>query len=101
MPRLGPAPARLDSARAFRRTWWPGTGAISVIVGPDRTPRLKYAKQRISMAEATGYFEFLLEVTGERPARSSRLRVSAARTLCRGLPGALRMSPFAPHRRGD
>ena len=30
--------------------------------GPNRTPRLKYAKQRISMAEATGYFEFLLEV---------------------------------------
>lgn len=54
--------ARLDSARAFRRTWWPGTGAISVIVGPDRTPRLKYAKERVSMAEATGYFEFLLEV---------------------------------------
>lgn len=54
--------ARLDSARAFRRTCWPGTGAISVIVGPDRTPRLNYAKERISMAEPTGYFECLLEV---------------------------------------
>jgi hypothetical protein len=53
--------ARLDSARAFRRTWWPGTGAISVVVGPDRVPSLQYAKDRISLAEATGYFEFLLE----------------------------------------
>ena len=53
--------ANIDSARAFRRNWWPGTGAISVVVGPDRTPRLHYAKDRVSLSEAAGYFEFLVE----------------------------------------
>jgi len=39
--------ARIDTARAFRRNWWPGTGAISVLVGPDRKARLHYAKQAL------------------------------------------------------
>jgi hypothetical protein len=53
--------SRIDAARAARRNWWPGTGAISVVVDPDRTPRIQYAKQRVSLAEAAGYFEFLVE----------------------------------------
>jgi hypothetical protein len=53
--------ARLDAARAFRRNWWPGTGAISVVVGPDRRPHVHYAKQRVSLSEAAGYFEFLMQ----------------------------------------
>src|SRR5712691_428748 len=36
--------ARIDAARMARRNWWPGTGAISVVVGPDREPRPHYAK---------------------------------------------------------
>jgi hypothetical protein len=53
--------SRIDAARAARRNWWPGTGAISVVVGPDRTPRLHFAKDRVSLSEAAGYFEFLVE----------------------------------------
>jgi hypothetical protein len=63
-PRVAEGPrglAGFDSARAFRRKWWPVTGAINVVVGPDRTPQLKYVKERVSLSEATGYFEFLLE----------------------------------------
>jgi hypothetical protein len=53
--------ASLDAARAFRRNWWPGTGAISVVVGPDRKPQVQYAKDRVSLSEAAGYFEFLMQ----------------------------------------
>lgn len=53
--------ARIDAARAARRNWWPGTGAISVVVGADRQPRLQYAKERVSLSEAAGYFEFLVQ----------------------------------------
>ena len=53
--------ASLDAARAFRRNWWPGTGAISVVVGPDRRPQVQYAKDRVSLSEAAGYFEFLVQ----------------------------------------
>jgi hypothetical protein len=53
--------ARLDAARRFRQQWWPATGSISVVVGPDRQPRVQYAKERVSLSEAAGYFEFLVE----------------------------------------
>jgi hypothetical protein len=53
--------ARLDAARAARRNWWPGTGAISVAVGPNREPVIRYAKDRVSLSEAAGYFEFLVQ----------------------------------------
>ena len=53
--------ANLDAAWAFRRNWWPGTGAIAVVVGDDRRPRVEYAKQRVSLSEAAGYFEFLMQ----------------------------------------
>jgi hypothetical protein len=53
--------ARFDSAREARRNWWPGTGTISVVVDPDGTPRLQFAKDRVSLSEAAGYFEFLVQ----------------------------------------
>lgn len=53
--------ANADAARAFRRNWWPATGAITVMVGPDRAPRLEHVKDRVSMSEAAGYFEFLIQ----------------------------------------
>ena len=52
---------RPGSARRFRQQWWPATGSISVVVGPDRQPRVQYAKERVSLSEAAGYFEFLVE----------------------------------------
>jgi hypothetical protein len=63
--------ARLDSARRFRQQWWPGTGSISVVVGPDRRPRVQYAKERISLSEAAGYFEFLMEQLAADQRRTS------------------------------
>jgi len=53
--------ARIDAARAARRNWWPGTGAIGIAVGPDRKPRIEMIKERVSLSEAAGYFEFLLQ----------------------------------------
>jgi hypothetical protein len=53
--------AQIDAARAARRNWWPGTGAISVTVDADRRPAIVYARDRVSLSEASGYFEFLLE----------------------------------------
>jgi hypothetical protein len=53
--------ANADAARAFRRNWWPATGAITVVVGPDRAPRLEQVKDRVSLSEAAGYFEFLIQ----------------------------------------
>ena len=56
-----PGLARIDAARLARRNWWPGTGAISVVIGPDRRPQLRWAKDRVSLSEAAGYFEFLVQ----------------------------------------
>jgi hypothetical protein len=53
--------ASFDRAREARRNWWPGTGTISVVVDPDGKPRLHYAKERVSLSEAAGYFEFLVQ----------------------------------------
>jgi hypothetical protein len=53
--------ASADAARAFRRNWWPATGAITIVVGADRVPRVEMVKQRISLSEAAGYFEFLVQ----------------------------------------
>jgi hypothetical protein len=53
--------ASADAARAFRRNWWPATGAIVVVVGADRVPRLEHVKDRVSMSEAAGYLEFLIQ----------------------------------------
>jgi len=53
--------ARIDAARAARRNWWPGTGAIAIAVGHDRDPRIEMIKERVSLSEAAGYFEFLLQ----------------------------------------
>jgi hypothetical protein len=56
-----PGLARIDAARAARRNWWPGTGAIAIAVGPDRKPQIEFSKDRVSLSEAAGYFEFLLQ----------------------------------------
>jgi len=53
--------ANADAARAFRRNWWPATGAINVVVGPGRVPRLERVKNRVSLSEAAGYYEFLIQ----------------------------------------
>jgi len=53
--------ASADAVRSFRRNWWPATGAITVVVGPDRAPRLEQVKERVSLSEAAGYFEFLVQ----------------------------------------
>ena len=53
--------ANADAARAFRRNLWPATGAIVVAVGPDRAPRLEQVGDRVSLSEAAGYFEFLIQ----------------------------------------
>jgi hypothetical protein len=53
--------ANADAARNFRRNWWPATGAITVVVGADRAPRVEQVKDRVSLSEAAGYFEFLIQ----------------------------------------
>ena len=47
-------------ARATRGAFWPVTGSIQVLVGPDRKPALHYSKERFSFSEAAGYYEFLI-----------------------------------------
>src|SRR5579871_1031682 len=53
--------ANADAVRAFRRNWWPATGAIVIVVGADRAPRLEHVKERVSLSEAAGYLEFLIQ----------------------------------------
>jgi len=50
-----------DAARAFRRNWWPPTGALNVVVDSDRVPHVEQVKERVSMSESAGYFEFLIQ----------------------------------------
>ncbi|MBV9579840.1 MAG: hypothetical protein JO057_14720, partial [Chloroflexi bacterium] len=45
LPRSAAGPngvSSFDSARAIRRKWWPVTGAITVVLGPDRTPQVTH-----------------------------------------------------------
>jgi hypothetical protein len=50
----------IDQARAFRQKFWPGTGSISIVVEAGK-PQIKYAKDRVSLSEASTYFEYMVE----------------------------------------
>jgi hypothetical protein len=68
--------ANADAARTFRRYWWPATGAITVVLGPDRVPRLEQVKDRLSLSDTAGYVEFLIQ----RLANASELALSGTST---------------------
>jgi hypothetical protein len=62
-PRIAEGVAGLQNQEAMRRwraNWWPGTGAISIIVGEDG-PKAVWAKDRVSLSETLAYFEFLVQ----------------------------------------
>jgi hypothetical protein len=43
------------------RPSWPNQGGIKVLYYEDGGPALRYDKERFGLAEATGYFEFLID----------------------------------------
>jgi hypothetical protein len=43
------------------RLGWPNQGGIRISVDQDGVPIVSYEKQRFSMAEASTYFEFVMD----------------------------------------
>ena len=66
-PDLAAAPAENPHAnyaasRAARNVTWPPAGGVRVVYDANSKPGLEYVRERFSMSEAMGYFEFMMNL---------------------------------------
>jgi hypothetical protein len=66
-PDLASAPAEnphgnYAASRAARTVTWPPAGGVRVVYDTNGRPGLEYVRERFSMSEALGYFEFMMNL---------------------------------------
>lgn len=59
---IAPAHPGVAAPRNARQVAWPPTGGVVVVEGDNGKAALKYVKERFSMTEALGYYEFMMNL---------------------------------------